>query len=153
MRVRYRSVTASMRVTPANVGRRIVEYATRDQAQTAINTLSNQNLMGRLIYVREVSGPVIEVKSRLTTRCRIVRQSHAFKLLVAKAAVAAVVATKAMAAFAEVAVAMVADVVAITKATEEVVTAAVEEAWGWEAVVRSTSPTFVSSLLSRVHTH
>ncbi|TKA30318.1 hypothetical protein B0A50_02545 [Salinomyces thailandicus] len=31
----------------------IVEYATRDQAQTAINTLSNQNLMGRLVYVRE----------------------------------------------------------------------------------------------------
>ncbi|KAK3074063.1 g-strand binding protein [Teratosphaeriaceae sp. CCFEE 6253] len=36
---------------------RIVEYATRDEAQTAINTLSNQNLMGRLIYVREVSEP------------------------------------------------------------------------------------------------
>ncbi|KAK6388884.1 hypothetical protein LTR65_007164 [Meristemomyces frigidus] len=31
----------------------IVEYATRDQAQEAINTLSNQNLMGRLVYVRE----------------------------------------------------------------------------------------------------
>ena len=31
-----------------------MEFATRDQAQTAINTLSNQNLMGRLIYVREV---------------------------------------------------------------------------------------------------
>ena len=34
---------------------RIVEYATRDQAQHAVNTLSNQNLMGRLVYVREVS--------------------------------------------------------------------------------------------------
>ena len=34
---------------------RIVEYATRDQAQVAVNTLSNQNLMGRLVYVREVS--------------------------------------------------------------------------------------------------
>ena len=33
---------------------RIVEYATRDQAQQAVNTLSNQNLMGRLVYVREV---------------------------------------------------------------------------------------------------
>lgn len=33
---------------------RIVEYATREQAQTAVNTLSNQNLMGRLVYVREV---------------------------------------------------------------------------------------------------
>lgn len=34
--------------------RRIVEYATRDQAQQAIQTLSNQSLMGRLVYVREV---------------------------------------------------------------------------------------------------
>ncbi|KAI4156456.1 MAG: hypothetical protein LQ340_000271 [Diploschistes diacapsis] len=34
-------------------GCRIVEYATRDQAQNAVNTLSNQNLMGRLVYVRE----------------------------------------------------------------------------------------------------
>lgn len=33
---------------------RIVEYATRDQAQNAVATLSNQNLMGRLVYVREV---------------------------------------------------------------------------------------------------
>ncbi len=33
---------------------RIVEYATRDQAQQAVSTLSNQNLMGRLVYVREV---------------------------------------------------------------------------------------------------
>lgn len=33
---------------------RIVEYATRDQAQQAIATLSNQSLMGRLVYVREV---------------------------------------------------------------------------------------------------
>ncbi|KAL2163695.1 hypothetical protein VTH06DRAFT_5753 [Thermothelomyces fergusii] len=31
----------------------IVEYATREQAQQAVATLSNQNLMGRLIYVRE----------------------------------------------------------------------------------------------------
>ncbi|KAF7505291.1 hypothetical protein GJ744_001078 [Endocarpon pusillum] len=31
----------------------IVEYATRDQAQQAVTTLSNQNLMGRLVYVRE----------------------------------------------------------------------------------------------------
>ncbi|KAB8293187.1 hypothetical protein EYC80_007530 [Monilinia laxa] len=31
----------------------IVEYATREQAQQAVNTLSNQNLMGRLVYVRE----------------------------------------------------------------------------------------------------
>ncbi|KAK8236761.1 hypothetical protein HDK77DRAFT_378671 [Phyllosticta capitalensis] len=31
----------------------IVEYATREQAQHAVQTLSNQNLMGRLVYVRE----------------------------------------------------------------------------------------------------
>ncbi|PWY88483.1 RNA-binding domain-containing protein [Aspergillus heteromorphus CBS 117.55] len=35
----------------------IVEYATRDQAQNAVNTLSNQNLMGRLVYVREDREP------------------------------------------------------------------------------------------------
>ena len=32
----------------------IVEFQTRDEAQQAVNTLSNQNLMGRLVYVREV---------------------------------------------------------------------------------------------------
>lgn len=37
--------------------RRIVEYATREQAQQAIQTLSNQSLMGRLVYVREVRSP------------------------------------------------------------------------------------------------
>ncbi|KAL2024793.1 hypothetical protein VTK56DRAFT_5614 [Thermocarpiscus australiensis] len=31
----------------------IVEYATREQAQQAVQQLSNQNLMGRLVYVRE----------------------------------------------------------------------------------------------------
>lgn len=31
----------------------IVEYATKEQAQHAVQTLSNQNLMGRLVYVRE----------------------------------------------------------------------------------------------------
>ncbi|KAK2737237.1 hypothetical protein FQN57_000404 [Myotisia sp. PD_48] len=31
----------------------IVEYATREQAQNAVATLSNQSLMGRLVYVRE----------------------------------------------------------------------------------------------------
>jgi hypothetical protein len=30
-----------------------VEYATREQAQSAVASLSNQNLMGRLVYVRE----------------------------------------------------------------------------------------------------
>ena len=38
----------------ANGPSRIVEYATKEQAQNAVNTLSNQNLMGRLVYVREV---------------------------------------------------------------------------------------------------
>jgi len=31
----------------------IVEYASREQAQNAVAQLSNQNLMGRLVYVRE----------------------------------------------------------------------------------------------------
>ncbi|OJJ02537.1 hypothetical protein ASPVEDRAFT_133475 [Aspergillus versicolor CBS 583.65] len=35
----------------------IVEYATREQAQNAVNTLSNQNLMNRLVYVREDREP------------------------------------------------------------------------------------------------
>lgn len=30
-----------------------MEYATQEQAQNAVATLSNQNLMGRLVYVRE----------------------------------------------------------------------------------------------------
>ena len=32
-----------------------MEFASRDQAQHAVSTLSNQDLMGRLVYVREVS--------------------------------------------------------------------------------------------------
>lgn len=35
---------------------RIVEYATREQAQHAVNTLTNQTLMGRQVYVREVGS-------------------------------------------------------------------------------------------------
>lgn len=31
-----------------------MEYATRDEAQNAIASLSNKELMGRLVYVREV---------------------------------------------------------------------------------------------------
>lgn len=38
---------------------RIVEYATREQAQQAVAQLSNQNLMGRLVYVREVGQHLI----------------------------------------------------------------------------------------------
>ncbi|KAG6032885.1 hypothetical protein E4U41_007091 [Claviceps citrina] len=39
--------------------RSIVEYATREQAQQAVAQLSNQNLMGRLVYVREVVLPPV----------------------------------------------------------------------------------------------
>ena len=46
--IRRTSITCSL------TSCRIVEYATRDQAQQAVSTLSNQNLMGRLVYVREV---------------------------------------------------------------------------------------------------
>ena len=46
---------------------RIVEYATRDQAQQAVNTLSNQNLMGRLVYVREVS--ILQTSSIIDKIC------------------------------------------------------------------------------------
>ena len=49
---------------PWLTGSRIVEYATREQAQQAVNTLSNQNLMGRLVYVREVRSESIAVLSR-----------------------------------------------------------------------------------------
>ncbi|PHH53721.1 putative RNA-binding protein [Ceratocystis fimbriata CBS 114723] len=35
----------------------IVEYATKEQAQNAVQALSNKNLMGRLIYVREDREP------------------------------------------------------------------------------------------------
>lgn len=43
----------------------IVEYATKEEAQNAINTLSNRNLMGRLIYVREVSSLTPDPPSRI----------------------------------------------------------------------------------------
>ena len=68
---------------------RIVEYATREQAQQAVNTLSNQNLMGRLVYVREVDplNPWLrhpfrrpyELREHVTNLFdgRIVRPSHA----------------------------------------------------------------------------
>ena len=48
---------------------RIVEYATREQAQQAVNTLSNQNLMGRLVYVREVSRIHSRRKDSIPIRC------------------------------------------------------------------------------------
>ncbi len=42
-----------------------MEYATREQAQQAVNTLSNQNLMGRLVYVREVCSHSQLIPSQL----------------------------------------------------------------------------------------
>jgi RNA recognition motif-containing protein len=52
-----------------------VEYATREQAQNAVNTLSNQNLMGRLVYVREVCYVTPFVKPWLTRFQRTVKPS------------------------------------------------------------------------------
>ena len=109
----------------------IVEYATREQAQTAINTLSNQNLMGRLIYVREVrvQRPCIEVA--LTKQYRIARQSLASLLAVRQRHVAALtVATEAVADTAEAATAVIWAVAWACKVVED---------------VRSSSPTFVQS--------
>lgn len=59
-----------------------MEYATRDQAQNAVSTLSNQNLMGRLVYVREVShrghfGILSERGFAKQYVYRIVRPNHA----------------------------------------------------------------------------
>lgn len=42
---------------------RIVEYASREQAQNAVATLSNQTLMGRLVYVREVGTVSLSLPS------------------------------------------------------------------------------------------
>ncbi len=52
---------------------RIVEYATRDQAQQAIQTLSNQSLMGRLVYVREVCNPSIVCSCHCATDCGVLQ--------------------------------------------------------------------------------
>lgn len=46
----------------------IVEYATREQAQNAVATLSNQNLMGRLVYVREDREAEPRFSNPTTTR-------------------------------------------------------------------------------------
>jgi RNA recognition motif-containing protein len=55
----------------------IVEYSTKDEAQTAINTLSNRNLMGRLIYVREVRTSTTTHSSSTDTNHRTARLSRA----------------------------------------------------------------------------
>ncbi|GJC77782.1 putative RNA-binding protein [Colletotrichum liriopes] len=53
MRVSLRFITILHVLGTDSKSSSIVEYATRDQAQNAVATLSNQNLMGRLVYVRE----------------------------------------------------------------------------------------------------
>lgn len=76
----------------------IVEYATRDQAQQAIATLSNQSLMGRLVYVREVRLTASLCRSEMLTLVyRIERQNHASldHQAVAISVAACVVVTKA----------------------------------------------------------
>jgi RNA recognition motif-containing protein len=79
---------------------RIVEYATRDQAQNAVNTLSNQNLMGRLVYVREVCHhnlvERLTVKAHFSSR-RTVKQSPVSAAVV-KVAVCVVASKEACAA-------------------------------------------------------
>lgn len=53
-----------------------MEYATREQAQQAVAQLSNQNLMGRLVYVREVGGAEFRSEGcAAKVKLRIVRQN------------------------------------------------------------------------------
>jgi hypothetical protein len=53
-----------------------VEYATREQAQAAVAQLSNQSLMGRLVYVREVGGTGFHLGGHsIKAGFRIVRQN------------------------------------------------------------------------------
>lgn len=70
-----------------------MEYATREDAQTAIDTMSNTQLMGRLVYVREVSGALWSQGGGGSgvlmdgVRCRIVRLSLASPAVLADVAV------------------------------------------------------------------
>lgn len=75
MRVRY-LLKHLLSGIHANCRLRIVEYATREQAQNAVATLSNQNLMGRLVYVREASPPW-DTNWLLLISDRTARLSHA----------------------------------------------------------------------------
>lgn len=106
----------------------IVEYANRDQAAAAINTLSNQNLMGRLIYVREVSTASNHcMQHALLIIHRTVKPSHA--------SMRQVLGLVAQACKVE---GLVARVAATAAATAEA------WAWAWVAVelaARSTLPT------------
>lgn len=120
----------------ANPASRIVEYATQDQAQTAVNTLSNQNLMGRLVYVREVSQSILShtINELTHEHSRTARPSHASSKLPVATAADSQAATAHHAA-------------ADTAAAEATVVAAWACKVVAEAVGRSTSPTFVLFLV------
>ena len=77
-----------------------MEYATREQAQNAVATLSNQNLMGRLVYVREVRQPAERsTYASANASCRTVRPSlDSLVPRVAAAVVASLAASAALAA-------------------------------------------------------
>jgi hypothetical protein len=63
-----------------------VEYATREDAQTAIDTMSNTQLMGRLVYVREVRCTNYALIDQwLTENSRTVRLSHVLPVLLVEA--------------------------------------------------------------------
>lgn len=126
----------------ANCRPRIVEYATREQAQNAVATLSNQNLMGRLVYVREASPPW-DTNWLLLISDRTARLSHASAPPEELSPAAASAAEWA----AEWDLAVPADTAVVGP-----VSALPWVAWAVPAaaVGRSTSPTFVPSLQRRI---
>lgn len=129
---------------------RIVEYATREQAQTAVQTLSNQNLMGRLVYVREVGHPpkfVVMVDTE--GGVRIEKRNHDLSAQ-PEAAVATAAECKAATVPAAVLEAVEAVVPTVVVVVVPVAAAAAAVAWV-VATARSTCPTFVysRSFLSR----
>ncbi len=107
----------------------IVEYATREQAQNAVATLSNQNLMGRLVYVREVSYPTLRPLSQPGAKVldRIVRPNLALDPRASLAEEASWVVPVGLLLSPEV----------------TVVTEGSTPAWLAAVVARSMSPTFV----------
>lgn len=75
---------------------RIVEYATREQAQNAVNSLSNQSLMGRLVYVREVCrSPRLRMRGFHTESVDRTVKPSPVSSVVPRAAISAVVAAVA----------------------------------------------------------
>jgi len=104
----------------------IVEYETAEMAQKAIHDMSNKNLMGRLIYVREVSFSPFSycIYNLLTISCRIARLSPASVVEAAAVELAAwVVARRAV----DLVEASEADTVEARVVDSRVATAAVEE--------------------------